>query len=110
MRRLAPWLGLAGLAALVFGSACLERRELPPSAMAALAVGLLIWVVVARIDPPPADVLGALDPPARGPRAFPLLLALVASGVCWWQMPPEVFRVPGVAAWVAAIGCWFWAW
>ena len=110
MRRLAPWLGLAGLAALVAGSASLAQRALNPGSIAALAVGILIWLSVAWIDPPAGDVLGALDPPARGPRLVPLVLALAAAGACWWQMPPEVFRAPGVLAWAAAIVLWFWAW
>ncbi len=110
IRRLAPWLGLAGLAALVAASASMERRALPPLAIAALAGGLLAWVLVAWIDPPPRDLLGALDPPARGPRMVPLVLALAAAGVCWWKMPPEEFRLPGVVAWAAAIVLWFWAW
>jgi hypothetical protein len=110
MRRMAPWLGLAGLAALVVASASMEKRALPPLAIAALAAGLLVWVAVAWIDPPAQDGLGALDPPARGPRLVPLVLALAAAGVCGWKMPPEEFRLPGVAAWAAAILFWFWAW
>ncbi len=110
MRRLAPWLGLGGLAALVAASASLEKRELTPGAIAALAAGLLIWVAVARIDPPAGDVLGALDPAPRGPRIVPLAVALVSAGVCWWRMPAEEFSRAGVAAWVVAIACWLWAW
>ena len=110
MRRLAPWLGLAGLAALVAGSASLAQRTLAPGTAGALAAGILIWLAVAWIDPLAGDVLGALDPRARGPRPVPLVLSLAAAGACWWQMPPEVFRAPGVAAWAAAIACWFWAW
>ena len=107
---MAPWLGLAGLAALVVASMFMENRALPPLAIATLAGGLLAWVGVARIDPPAWDRLGALDPPARGPRLVPLLLGLAAAGVCWWKMPPEQFRLPGVVAWAAAILFWFWAW
>ena len=110
MRRLAPWLGLAGLAALVVAAASMEKRVLPPVAIAALAGGLLVWVAVAWIDPPAQDGLGALDPPARGPRLVPLVLALAAAAVCGWKMPPEEFRLPGVVAWAAAILFWFWAW
>ncbi len=107
---MAPWLGLAGLAALVVASASMEKRALPPLAIAALAAGVLVWVAVAWIDPPVHDALGALDPPARGPRLVPLLLGLAAAGVCWWKMPPEEFRLPGVVAWAAAILFWLWAW
>ena len=103
MRRLAPWLALAGLAALVAGSASLERRALTRDGIVALVVGLLVWAAVAWIDPPEADPLGALDPPAGGPRRVPLAAALLAAGICWWRMPAEEFNLPGLVAWGAAI-------
>jgi hypothetical protein len=110
MRRLAPWLALAGLAALVAGSASLELRALTRDGIVALVVGLLVWAAVAWIDPPEAGPLGALDPPAGGPQRVPLVAALLAAGICWWLMPAEEFNLPGLVAWGAAIACWFRAW
>jgi len=109
-RRLAPWLALAGLAALVAGAASLERRALTRDGAVALLVGLLAWAAVAWIDPPEADPLGALDPPAGGPRPVPLVAALAAAGICWWRMPAEEFNLPGLVAWGVAIACWLRAW
>ncbi|HKD18681.1 MAG TPA: glycosyltransferase family 39 protein [Thermoanaerobaculia bacterium] len=109
-RRLAPWLGLAGLGALWLAARAMAVRTLPPAMLACLVLGILLWVVVAAIDPPAADRLGALDPPASRPRIAALLLSLLAAAICWWRMPPDEFRQDGVAAWAAAIVLWFVAW
>jgi hypothetical protein len=110
IRRMAPWLGLAGLGALWFASTAMARQALPRPALASLAGGLLAWVVVAWMDPPGPDFLGDLDAPAPGPRVVPLALSVVAAGVCWWRMPAEEFRRDGVVAWLAAIVLWLVAW
>lgn len=110
LRRLAPWLGVAGLAALFVATRSLGARQLPAPALAALAGGLIAWVVVARADPPAPDVLSELDPLDPGPRPVPLVLAVAAAGFCAWTMPPEEFRLHGVLAWAAAIGFWYRAW
>jgi len=106
----APWLALAGLGALWVASDAMASRALSRSAIACLAGGLLAWIAAAWIDPPAPDALGALDPPARWPRIVPLVLALVAAGLCWWRMPAEEFRRDGVVAWVAAMALWLLAW
>ena len=41
---------------------------------------------------------------------IPLVVSLAAAGATWWKMPAEEFRLPGVAAWIAAIAFWLWAW
>ena len=78
--------------------------------LAFLAAGLLAWAALAWIAPPEPDSLGALDPPAGRPRALPLVLSLVAAGLCWWRMPAEEFSLPGVFSWIAAIAFWLLAW
>ena len=109
-RRLAPWLGLAGLGALWLASRAMAMRALPPGMLACLVAGLVLWVLAAWIDPPSADRLGDLDPPAPRPRTVALVLALVAAAVCGWRMPLEEFRRDGVVAWVAAVLLWIAAW
>jgi len=88
----------------------MNARDLPPPMLACLSAGVLLWVLVAAIDPPAPDRLGALDPPAPRPRIVPLALALLSAGVCWWRMPYEEFRRDGVAAWVATVVLWLIAW
>ena len=110
VRRTAPWLALAGFAALWVASGAMASRALSRAASAALAGGLLAWAIAVWIDPPDRDSLDDLDPPAGRPRTVPLALALVATGLCWWRMPPEVFTLDGVAAWLAAIALWLVAW
>lgn len=107
---MAPWLGLAGLAALWIASDAMAARTMPRGAIACLAGGLLAWAVCAWMDPPAPDTLSALDPPAGRPRGVPLVLALLAAGVCWWRVPAEVFTRDGVAAWLSAIALWVFAW
>jgi hypothetical protein len=108
--RAAPWLGLAGLGALMVAAASMASQALPPTALAFLVAGLLAWAALAWIAPPAPDSLGALDPPAGRPRALPLVLSLAAAGLCWWRMPAEEFCLPGVTAWIAAIVFWLRAW
>ena len=110
VRRLAPWLALAGLGTLWFASRAMAARSLPPAAIECLAGGLLAWIAAAWMDPPAPDPIGELDPPAGKPRGILLVLALVTAGVCWWRMPAEEFRRDGVLAWLAAIVLWVAAW
>lgn len=109
-RRIAPWLGLLGLAASGVASASMARQALPAAAIACLVSGLLAWLVVAWLDPPAKDELGPLDPPAGRPRVLDLVVSLVAAGACWWWMPAEEFQLVGLLAWIAAILFWFRAW
>ena len=97
MRRLAPWLGLAGLAALVAASASLEKRALTPGRDRG-AGGRAADLGRGRLDRPARAATFSAHSirAARGPRLVPLVLALAAAGVCWWQMPPEEFRLAGV--------------
>ena len=88
----------------------LASQSLEPAAIAALAAGLLAWIVAAWIDPPEADALGGLDPRAGSPRWPALAIALAAAAACWWRMPPEDFRADGVVAWLTAVAFWFAAW
>ena len=88
----------------------MAARSLPPAAIACLAGGLFAWAAAAWMDPPAADALGALDPLSRRPRLIPLLLALGSAGVCVWRMPSDELSVVGVAAWVAAVALWLFAW
>jgi hypothetical protein len=110
IKRLAPWLGLAGVGALWVAADAMAARSLPPAAVACLAGGLLAWAAAAWMDPPAPDSLGNLDPPAGRPRAVPLLLALAAAAFYAWRMPAERFRLDGVLAWLAAIALWCFAW
>jgi hypothetical protein len=109
-RRLAPWLGLIGLGGLWLATQAMAVRSLPPAMLACLAGGVLLWILVAAIDPPAPDRLGDLDPPEPRPRIVALVLAVVAAALCGWRMPPEEFRRDGVIAWAAAIVLWFVAW
>ena len=84
----------------------MNARTLAGPPAAALGAGLLAWIVAASLDPPPPDALGALDRPAGRPRWILLALALVATGIAIWRMPPEELRRDGVAAWLAAIPLW----
>jgi Dolichyl-phosphate-mannose-protein mannosyltransferase len=109
LRRTAPWLGLAGLAALWVATSAMARHSLPVAAVVALGGGLLAWIAAGGIEPP-ADDLGGLDPPSPRPRIVPLIFALVAAGICWWRMPAEEFHRDGVVAWLAAVALWLAAW
>jgi hypothetical protein len=107
---MAPWLCLAGLAALWAASVAMAAQALPRSAIACLAGGLLAWGIAAWIDPPAPDALGELDLPAGRPRIVLLVVGLVAAGLCCWRMPAEEFTRDGVAPWLAAIVLWILAW
>jgi hypothetical protein len=110
LRRVAPWLGLAGLGALWFGARALNARALSAATLVSLVAGLAAWTASAAWNPPERDRLGALDPPAGRPRGLLLVLAIVAAGMAAWRMPAEEFRAGGVAAWLGAIALWLAAW
>jgi len=103
-----PWLGLGALMLLIAASASMARRAMPAWAVAALALGVGGWVLVAASGPEP-DAPGELDPPARGPRVAWLGAALLAAFAAWRWNGDEL-TVSGILAWAAAITAWLLAW
>lgn len=106
------WLGLCGL--LLLTAACwpMQQQELPAWAVAALVAGLATWLLVAwrsagRREGPEALFLDS-SPPWR--RVGGTLLSLALAAVSWREAAGGEFRAAGVAAWLAAIAIWLWAW
>ncbi len=105
-------LGLAGV--LLLTAACwpMQRHLLPLWAAAALAAGLLAWLAVAWKSAGGAEALGAVAPaPAALSRlAVGLAVALGLAAFSWTRTAGGRFGAAGVAAWLASMAIWFWAW
>ena len=88
----------------------MQHQLLPAWAAAALVAGALLWIAIAFAFPPPAEDLGPLATPARGPRLLPLGLCALLAPLAWIHSAGGTYRAAGVAAWIGAVGCWLAAW
>ena len=110
LRGTLPWIGLAGLAALVAASFALRSHALSGWVAAALAAGLLTWAAIVRLAPPVDRDPGPLDSPPPGPRRWPLALSVAGAALAWWRLPAEEFRLGGFCLWILALLLWTFAW
>ena len=104
-------LGIAGV--LLLTAACwpMQSHLLPAWAGASLAAGLLAWLAVAwksgeRESLPPIG----REPVRPGLLAGALLVSLSLAVFSWTRTKSGWFDAAGVAAWLLAIGIWFWGW
>ncbi len=103
------WLGLAALGVLIAVSRELELHRASRATLAALALGLVVWIVVSWMAER-REALPALDPDPGRPRAAVLAAAVAAAGLSFWKMPAEEFRLLPVVLWILAIALWVAAW
>jgi hypothetical protein len=95
---------------LVAAHVPMQQQRMPAWAAVALAAGVILWIVLAMRFPPPPENLGALAPPAGGPRIVLLGLSVLLAVLAWIHTAGGTYRLAGVAAWIAAASCWLLAW
>ena len=83
---------------------------MPAWAAAALVTGVILWIVLAIRFPPARENPGPLAPPAGGPRILLLAASVGLAVLAWIHTGGGTYRLPGVAAWIAAAACWLLAW
>jgi hypothetical protein len=103
-------IALLALALIVAAHLPMQQQRMPAWAAAALATGVILWVLLAIRFPPPPDVSSPLEPPPGSPRLLLLLPSVVFAIQAWVYSAGGTYRLPGVAAWLAAAVCWVLAW
>jgi hypothetical protein len=105
-------LGLAGV--LLSTAACwpMQTHRLPLWAAAALAAGLCAWLAVAWKSAGGAEAPGSVAPAPASPGrlAAGLIVSLGLATFSWTRTAGGRFEIAGVAAWLASMAIWFWAW
>jgi peptidoglycan/LPS O-acetylase OafA/YrhL len=103
-------IGLVGLFLIVAAHLPMQQQRMPAWAAAALLAGVVLWIFLAIRFPPHSPDPGPLEPPAGGPRIFLLAMSIVLAVLAWVHTAGGTYRLPGVAAWVAAASLWLLAW
>ena len=83
---------------------------MPAWTVAALAAGAILWVFLAIRFRAPREAPAPLEPPSGGPRLLLLGPSVVFAVLAWVHSAGGTYRLPGVAAWLAAAVCWVLAW
>jgi hypothetical protein len=100
---------VAATALLLVAFFPMQERRLPLAAAVALAVGLLLWITVARQLPVPAPET-EIVPWQGGPRVAPLVLVALLAIAAWIGSSGNRFRLIGVCGWLGSVAAWIWAW
>jgi hypothetical protein len=103
-------LAAGGLGLLIGAQTQLQFQRLPSLAAVALAGGLLLTLAAAYAAPERRAVREPQAAQLRAVRPLPLVLSVGLAVATWFTTNGGVYTLANVAAWLAALATWLWAW